>query len=149
MKLLEYIRKEFSSGITAFGTPVFYGFLLFVLWHADVSSTERMIMMLLTVEATGALIKYFFPTERPIPRSRKTIVEKCDAGSFPSVHSARTAAITTALFFTGYPPWVWLMGIFITAGVGWSRIELRHHRITDVLGGYSFGLLFGFLFLGL
>jgi membrane-associated phospholipid phosphatase len=50
-----------------------------------------------------------------------------------------------ALFFDFNPLW-WLSLVFIIAGmVGTSRIILRQHSLSQVLGGFGVGLITAFI----
>lgn len=64
-----------------------------------------------------------------------------DAGSFPSVHSARAFALALA-----YAPLVGddraVAGLFGAAGlVAWSRVYLRRHHVSDTIAGAVLGLV--------
>jgi membrane-associated phospholipid phosphatase len=61
--------------------------------------------------------------------------------SFPSGHSASSAAAATSLALA-YPRWA---GAFLLAalGVGFSRVYLGHHYPSDVAGGIAVGGVIG------
>lgn len=69
--------------------------------------------------------------------------------SFPSAHAALTFALTffcaylVALFWPRYRWVAWTLAIVITLFVGFSRLYLGVHYLTDVLVGYVVGA-FGF-----
>ena len=75
-----------------------------------------------------------FFKERPKKRKYKNIIEKIDAGSFPSLHSARAgvlAVVLSTLFFhTGLTILFFLSAI----GVAWARVKLHKHY--PVFKGY-------------
>ena len=60
--------------------------------------------------------------------------------AFPSGHS--TAGFTTAVFLSRAdpgPPWYLIAGL-----VGFSRVYVRLHHTSDVIGGAALGLAFGY-----
>ncbi len=145
MQLFSYVIDNLSHGITAFGTPIFYVLVLAILGHFSPVFALRVLVLLLCVEVAGALIKLFYPTERPIPRPHTTIIERYDAGSFPSIHSARAGVLASVFAMEGHDVWLTCVFLLVAIGVGWSRMRLGHHRFADVLGGYGLALFFSFI----
>lgn len=94
-------------------------------------------------QASAKRLKAFFKRLRPEKWLRR---QELDA-SFPSGHAA-TAAVTFAgivvvIFRSNLPEDAKLAAgalpaIFV-AGIGWSRIALGAHHLSDVLGGYALG----------
>ncbi len=64
--------------------------------------------------------------------------------SFPSGHSASSFCAFTVLFWT-CPPWMWIPAFFLACTIAYSRVYLRVHYLTDVLGGVALGILDGSL----
>ena len=67
-------------------------------------------------------------------------LEKIDAGSFPSVHSAR-AMLFALILYGVVPPHIALLVFIIPLIVGYTRIKLGKHYLVDVLGGYVLGFI--------
>jgi membrane-associated phospholipid phosphatase len=61
--------------------------------------------------------------------------------SFPSAHAAAAFALASNLseYYPRQAPF-WYVG---AAAIGWSRVELRRHRTTDVLAGAALGYWVG------
>ena len=64
--------------------------------------------------------------------------------SFPSGHSASSfCAFTVTLLCC--PPWIWIPALALACTIAFSRMYLRVHYLTDVLGGILLGVLDGCL----
>ena len=64
--------------------------------------------------------------------------------SFPSGHSASSfCAFTVTLWCC--PVWIWLPALALACAIAFSRMYLRVHYLTDVLGGMVLGFLDGSL----
>ncbi len=132
----------FFSSITLFGTAFFYAAVVIYLWIIGSSLAIMLAVTLVIIEFVGAAIKLLYPTERPVPLPRKTFYQKYDAGSFPSIHTAR---ITATMIFIGAENLNFIVaaaGALLSFGVGYSRIYLKKHRIFDVIAGSLMGVLF-------
>jgi membrane-associated phospholipid phosphatase len=64
-----------------------------------------------------------------------------DFKSFPSGHATAAFAVASNLteYYPGQAPY-WYLG---AAAIGWSRVELRRHRTTDVVAGAALGYWLG------
>lgn len=64
--------------------------------------------------------------------------------SFPSGHSASSfCAFTVTLWCC--PVWIWLPALALACTIAFSRMYLRVHYLTDVIGGVVLGVLDGTL----
>ncbi len=88
------------------------------------------------------LIKYFFKRARP-EGDWGQIYRINDPHSFPSGHAARAMAIViiSISFFSG---WAVLLILVWALLVGYSRVALKVHYLSDVLVGFLFGAVFAF-----
>ena len=64
--------------------------------------------------------------------------------SFPSAHSTTSFGTATALAVAA--PAIGIPALAAAAAVGWSRMYLREHYLTDVIVGAGFGVFFGLAF---
>jgi membrane-associated phospholipid phosphatase len=128
--------EEAAQDVTALGNPA----ILFVILVAVRSDWWlRAAAGLAAIEIVGRLIKIVFFTHRPRPSAYGSLVEKSDAGSFPSLHAARSAFV----FLTLLPSTdrILLRTIFVAVPilVALTRVILGKHRWWDVAAGLAFG----------
>jgi|VirMetMinimDraft_7_1064189.scaffolds.fasta_scaffold92871_2 membrane-associated phospholipid phosphatase len=145
-KYAEYIRD-----FTAIGNP----FLLLLVALGTLSSHpkfETYFLILLAGfflnEIVCSAIKYFWHKPRPNGQQFKNGFEKIDAGSFPSIHSSRIAFVYLSLSYIQYMSGnLFIVPVFLIVilVVGYSRIFLKKHFLTDVVAGYFFGALLFFI----
>jgi membrane-associated phospholipid phosphatase len=86
---------------------------------------------------------------KPLFRRRRPAVEvaarfgmrRPPSGSFPSGHAA-TAAAAAVLLADGRRGWGAPLGA-LALGVGWSRVQVGLHHLSDVAGGLALGAAVG------
>jgi undecaprenyl-diphosphatase len=91
----------------------------------------------------GAQIKWLVERARPC-RELSGVHELTGCGgtfSFPSNHALNTAA-AAAFLQTLYPATGWISWPLV-AVIGFSRVYVGGHYVTDVLGGWAIGALIG------
>ncbi len=91
----------------------------------------------------GAQLKHAFARPRPC-QALQHINEIAGCGgtfSFPSNHAVNTAT-AAAFLYTLYPRTGWVTGPIVLA-VGFSRVYLGGHYVSDVLGGWVLGGVLG------
>ena len=92
------------------------------------------------------IIKKLVGRDRPSTRisDEDMKISKPKDHSFPSGHSASSfCAFTVTLWCC--PVWVWLPALLVASTISFSRMYLRVHYLTDVLGGVLLGILDGSL----
>ena len=131
--------KTFFLAISLFGSPYFYIPATAYFIQVNTHLAINLILVLIATELICAIIKYIYPKQRPMPMPNKTFIQKYFAGSFPSVHTARIAAFSIAIFpFYANKIFV-LIALLIIIGVGYSRVYLKKHYLVDVLAGFVIG----------
>ena len=135
---MKYADKFFRI-MSLFGLPFFYiPVIVYFLETKKSVAIDLMTIIILTEIVCGA-IKYIYPKQRPVPMQRKTFFQVYMAGSFPSAHTARIAALSAAITMI-YPNKIFIViGALLTIGVGYSRIYLKKHYLIDVVAGLLIG----------
>ncbi len=128
--------QGFWKFITFFGSVgiVFLIFLLAALAENHYSILLFSLAVLILEDAIGSIIKLLFFKPRPIPQKFTNIIQKIDAGSFPSIHSARSFSLfLISCIFIGLPYCLMFAAFWILIAL--SRIYLNKHFWIDILGG--------------
>jgi len=139
---LSFFKKKFidwAQDVSALANPLLLLFVPLIVLGPTKSFWFLLIALLIN-EIIGSVIKVFFFRQRPNGQKYSNLIEKIDAGSFPSIHSSR---ITLSYFFlSSCTNLVTLKVIYFVAIVLVlaSRIILRKHYWTDVIGGAIIGI---------
>ena len=140
--------QPFWSAITFLGDQTFYLlFMPMIYWCVDALAGLRIGIMLLLSGFSNGFLKMIFKSPRPYWVSKK-ITAGAEHNSFglPSGHAMNSTAVwgwTARETKKVWPKWV--MGILIFL-IGFSRIVLGVHFISDILLGWLVGLLLIWLF---
>ena len=90
------------------------------------------------------IIKKSVGRDRPsvlLPEEEMKITKPKDH-SFPSGHSA-SSFCAFAVTLVCCPPFIWIPSLLMAATIAFSRIYLRVHYLSDVIGGVVLGLIDG------
>jgi len=128
-------NQRFWKFVTFFGS-IGIIFLIFLLWILAWKSHKILIFtiaVLILEDIIGGLIKLTFFKHRPIPQSFSNIIQKIDAGSFPSIHSARSFSLfLISCIFAIWPYCIVFLIFWILIAL--SRVYLSKHFWIDILG---------------
>lgn len=144
---IQHKFKEYIRDITSLANPVVL--LLFCLillgWTKDFGI---IVAAIVTGEIIGSAIKTAFPKARPNKQTYKNLVEKIDAGSFPSIHASRAAIVFLSLLFLTATGKILLFILYplLIIAIGYSRVVLKKHYWTDVIAGWILGTIIFYLF---
>jgi undecaprenyl-diphosphatase len=137
LKIFKKKYNDYVRDLTSLGNPVVLIFVTIFSIGFD-EPFFKVLLGLIIIEVLCSFIKYTFPRKRPNQQKYANSVEKIDAGSFPSIHTARVLFVILMLFNTFSQP-VKFVAIFLLFVVGTTRILLRKHFFTDLLGGLVIG----------
>lgn len=94
---------------------------------------------------TNGVVKAVFRRARPIERLSGSEVARLirpKTSSFPSGHSSAAAMSAVGLLGAG---WIGPIAVALAALIATSRVVLRLHYASDVVGGVCWGISLGFL----
>ena len=139
-----YPLREAIEDFTSLGGLALY--LLLALLHFLMGYNTvgyALLSSLIMLYVIIIVIRLFYYRNRPVKREYHNIVERIDASSFPSMHSARASSLaiilgSTAIIHVAIILWI------VAVGVGIARIILKKHDIIDVIAGLLLGAIIGY-----
>jgi membrane-associated phospholipid phosphatase len=137
--------KEAMQDYTALGGLSLYALFIIIFMAAgSYIMAGRLALALLILYAVVIVIRLLYFKERPEKRDYGNMVERLDASSFPSMHTARASSLAMIL---GAETTLAVFIILIAAaiGIGMARILLKKHDIADVIVGFVIGILIGYI----
>jgi membrane-associated phospholipid phosphatase len=127
--------------ITVLGSLVFYGILLlFFLAVQDILMFKVLLTGCIITFTITILIRTFYFKDRPAKQEYKNWVERMDASSFPSLHSARIIFLMLVFMFKFQHLYTSLLFILLALVVMISRVYLKKHDWIDISSGAFLGL---------
>ncbi len=134
--------KEKISDISALGGDPVFLFFVFVALIANLKTVGLVLLASwLIAYAITFTVRMFWWQERPDKEAYKTIWQKFDSGSFPSLHAARAAILMASLASFYNTPLATAGFAAIVIAVCFARVWLKRHRIIDVAVGAPLGLV--------
>ncbi len=142
---IRYKINDWIRDFTSLGNPLILLLVPFAVL-GPCQAFYNLLIVLTVNELLCSAIKFFFHKPRPDGQKYKTILEKIDAGSFPSIHASRITIVYTTLIQATNSLALKLCFLLVILIVLYSRIALKRHFFIDILGGLSIGMLLYFLF---
>jgi len=134
-------KADFWRDVTSLGSTGFY-FIIILFFIANQKTILALQLLAGYVISYGIaiLIRLAYFKNRPKKETYNNTIEKIDASSFPSVHTARTVFITNVLA-AQFSQMTTTFFIILTALVCYSRIAIKKHDWKDILGGIALGFI--------
>ncbi len=107
----------------------------------NVKAAAELIIALALLYAVIAVIRTLFFKKRPDKQKYSGFFTKIDAGSFPSMHTARAAALAIILAFVFPQNTIRILLVIAVLAVAYTRIRLKRHYTSDVIGGLVLGAI--------
>lgn len=141
------IAETFQDSAALGGLPLYSVIALVFLLLGRFDVFVQLVIGLVACYGIIALVRLFFFRTRPDRQKYRGFLTKIDAGSFPSLHSARAAVLAVVLSQVFVQPFVRVFLWVLVIVVALMRVVLRRHFVGDVIGGVVLGLLVGWLVL--
>lgn len=133
-----YKFTEWSRDITSLASPLVLLLVPFLIL-GDTRGFYVLLIALLVNEIVASLIKIVYPKKRPTGQTYSTLLEKIDAGSFPSIHAARITLVYLTLLSHTESIVIKVVCALVILLVILSRVNLKKHFWADVIGGFILG----------
>lgn len=139
---LEKQLADFWRDITSLGSTIMYFIIVIPLFFANQTQIAiKLSIGYILIYLIAGAIKLAYFKNRPRKENYHNFIEKIDASAFPSIHSARITLLAIEIsklinetIATSF--------LFIIAGlVCYSRIAIKKHYLTDIIGGIILGIL--------
>lgn len=140
----QYKFEDWSRDFTSLANPLILVFVPFAVMGFQTLFYKLLIALLIN-EILGSVIKIIFPKKRPNGQTYSNLVEKIDAGSFPSLHSSRITLVYLSLFSFADVLSLKLVFLAVILVVMLSRVQLKKHFWTDIIGGFIIGGLIWYI----
>jgi len=140
-----YKLNDWFRDFTSLANPILLVFVPFI-FLGNTKIFRYLLFALLINEIFCSLIKILFPKKRPTGQTYKNLIEKIDAGSFPSIHASRITIVYLTLFSNTESLAIKIAFLSVIILVFFSRVKLKKHFWIDVLGGFVIGGLIWYLF---
>lgn len=140
MNLLKFYIDAGMRDLTSLGTVGFHALLLlFLLLFGQYALFAKILAGELLVYIIAVIFKLGMFRERPKKMQHAGVLQKIEAGSFPSVHTARIflVAVFGMAVFHNLPAAV--LAAIVALTVAYSRIYLKKHYLVDVVAGAIIG----------
>ncbi len=144
MNFSKYFIDETLEDITSLGGITIYCTITIVSLFADFKTGLRLAFMLFSAYLVTAVIKSIYKKQRPKEETYKNIIEKIHSRSFPSLHSMRITILAATFAQLLEQRIATLFLALLVIAVAWTRIQLKKHYLTDILGGIAFGIIIFF-----
>lgn len=103
--------------------------------------------MTLNLLLVNVILKQLVARPRPwlVVEGLETLLRSSDPNSFPSGHTSAAFAFATAMCLSLDVKWGKAVAVIAAVLMGWSRLYVGVHFLTDVLAGAILGVLCGLL----
>ena len=138
---LKDLVNTFFKQITELGSLTITAVIIIIIYFLDKGLSIRLFLGILSVTIIAIIIKSLFFYDRPNKQKIRTLIDRIDASSFPSVHSARITVMIYLMisYFSNIILQIFL--VIIGVLVIYSRIYLKKHYFRDIMAGTLLGLI--------
>ena len=146
LRIAKFYLDTAMRDITALGTVPYHAiFLVFLLLFSQYGLFYTVLLGEILVYVISVFLKLAFFKNRPQRMGHENILEKIEASSFPSVHTARIFFVSILLMLRINNLMVAAFLLLLSLFVAYSRIYLKKHYFVDVLAGAALGSVLGYV----
>jgi membrane-associated phospholipid phosphatase len=128
--------------ITFMGEEDFFLILLpLILWCVDFAFGARLAFFFLFSTFVNSGAKGLFAHPRPFDLDPAVKLHDAGGYGFPSGHSQSAVVVWGIIASYVRKRWAWALAVLLMVLIGFSRIYLGVHFPTDVLGGWTLGII--------
>ncbi len=136
------VKDLFFNEVTSFGGIfVLLAVIGILIISKNIILSLQLFVGIIILYIITVVIRSFYFKKRPENRKYTSFIGKLDASSFPSLHSARPLFFTLVIWSFYKDTYLLIFLLFLTLCASYSRIYLKKHYWSDVLGGWFFGVL--------
>jgi len=140
---VSFFRILTFFGSVYFLLPAYLILVVFLFVRRGTSDAIAVVIISISSSLASFGLKVIFSRPRPV----LPFIEKIRNYSFPSGHALLSFIFFSILIYLLFTTrlekkWKWILSIFFIVfalGVGISRVILRYHYATDVIGGFCLG----------
>ena len=134
--------------ITSLGSSMSFLLVLPLLfWCVDYNLGVRLTVLCCLSAFCNFFLKDFFSQPRPFELDPGVAIGTARGYGLPSGHAQGSLILWGSIAVWAKKNWCWLLAIIVVALIGFSRVYLGVHFPTDVLAGWTLGIVFLALYL--
>lgn len=136
------VLDSIFRAITFMGEEEFYLLLLPLLfWCVDVAMGARLAIVFLLSSYLNTDLKDLFQQPRPFDLDPSVQLFSAEGYGLPSGHSQSAVVLWGTIAAWVRKTWFWVVAVALMVLIGFSRIYLGVHFPTDVLAGWTIGVV--------
>ncbi len=134
-------KDELLQDIKALGGfPVYTIAIIVAFFYGMTALSAQLLVGIVLAFGVTVLIRIISFKERPDRQPFNGFLTRIDASSFPSLHSMRASILATLLIRQITNPILIILLILYAMAVGFSRVKLKRHYVSDVVAGLILGV---------
>ncbi len=146
LRIIKFYLDTTMRDITALGTVPYHAiFLVFLLLFSQYELFYTVLLGEILIYFASVFLKLSFFKNRPKKMAHENVLEKIEASSFPSVHTARIFFVSVLLMFRLNNLGIAAFLLLLSLLVAYSRIYLKKHYLIDVIVGAALGSILGYI----
>lgn len=146
LRIVKFYLDTAMRDITALGTVPYHAiFLVFLLLFSRYELFYTVLLGEILIYVISVFLKLAFFKNRPQKMGHGNVLEKIEASSFPSVHTARIFFVSILLMLRINNLMIAAFLLLLSLLVAYSRIYLKKHYFIDVLVGAVLGSILGYI----